>query len=545
MGRDTLGIAFTEVTWEAGLGDFRHDNGARGNMWFPEQMGSGGGFVDYDADGWLDIILVGGGVLSDARERQVQGLWLYKNNGDGTFSHRTDEAGLGEVTAYGIGVAAADYDNDGDQDIYFTTIGKNELFRNEGGLFERVGDEAGVTGPSEWSSSAIFLDADRDGWLDLYVGNYAVWSPEMDIFCSGDGVNKAYCPPEMYEGLPSRFYHNNGDGTFTDKTSAADFTPAPGKSLGMAEFDFNEDGWPDFVVANDGEGDLYYENDGDGTFSERGTVTGMAYGDHGQARAGMGIDVGVVDPSGRPTIFIGNFSNEMIGVYRYSPGGWFVDGAAISKIGQPSLYTLTFGLFLLDVDFDGDLDLFAANGHVYPSGVNMRSENKNPVKYRQPSQLFVNDGYGTFEEVGQKVGEVFHTLMVARGAAYGDYDRDGDPDILITENGGPAHLWRNDVTRSNFLRIRLEGRQSNRDGIGSLIIAVAGNFEMKRRIRTGSSYLSSSETVATFGLGEKSVVDSLRVEWPSGQVDNFVNITANQEIRIVEGSGKARKEQRL
>ncbi|MEE9166479.1 MAG: CRTAC1 family protein, partial [Candidatus Neomarinimicrobiota bacterium] len=477
------------------------------------------------------------GILSDETDRQVQGLWLFRNNGDGTFSQKTHEVGLTEVTAYGIGIAAADYDNDGDQDFYFTTLHKNMLFRNEGGAFKNVGEEAGVSGVSEWSSSGIFFDADRDGWLDLYVGNYAIWSPEQDKWCSMDGENKAYCPPEMYEGIPSRFYRNNRDGTFTDQTEEAGFLPAPGKSLGMAEFDFNDDKWPDLVVSNDGEGDLLYENNGDGTFTENGTVRGMAYSEHGEARAGMGIDVGVVDSSGHPSIFIGNFSNEMIGVYQYSDGGWFIDRAALSKIGLPSLNTLTFGLFLFDVEFDGDLDLFAANGHVYPSGVNMRSQNRNTISYRQSSQLFLNDGDGTFEEVGQKVGGVFRNLMVARGAAHGDYDRDGDPDILITENGGPAHLWRNDATRGNFLRVRLVGRKSNRDGIGSLVVAVAGNCVMTRRVRTGSSYLSQSETIVTFGLGEKSVVDSLRVQWPSGQVDNFVNIESNQEIGIEEGSG--------
>jgi len=533
----TVKIDFIDVTMEAGLGDFHHDNGASGNWWFPEQMGSGGGFLDYDGDGWLDIILVGGGILSDDTDRQVQGLWLYRNNGDGTFSQKTEVAGLGGVRAYGIGVAAADYDNDGDQDFYFTTLHENMLFNNDGGVFTEVGEEAGVSNATEWSSASMFFDADRDSWLDLFVNNYAIWSPEIDVWCSGDGKNKSYCPPEMYEGLPSRFYRNNRDGTFTEQTEEAGFLPTHGKSLGIAEFDFNEDKWPDFVVSNDGEGDLFYENNGDGTFSEKGMLTGMAYSDHGAARAGMGIDVGVVDSSGHPSIFIGHFSGEMIGVFRYSGDGWFIDRAAVSQIGRSSRYILTFGIFLFDADFDGDLDLFAANGHVYPSGVNIRSQSKDKISYRQPPQLFLNHGDGTFEDVSQKVGGVFLNLMVARGAVYGDYDRDGDLDILIMENGGPAHLWRNDMTGGNFLRVKLVGRQSNRDGIGSLIVAVVGNYLMKRRIRTGSSYVSQSEKIATFGLGEKSIVDSLRVEWPSGHVDLFFDIESNQEISIVEGSG--------
>lgn len=545
-------ISFMEVTEEAGLSAFRHDNGQFGLKWFPEQMGAGGGFIDYDGDGWLDILLVGGGIWPDRSERDVPALWMYRNNGDGAFTLVTDAVGLGNVRTYSIGIAVADYDNDGDQDFYLTTLRRNMLFRNDGGVFTEVGEAAGVADQEVWSSSAIFFDADRDGRLDLYVGGYADWSPETDVRCESGG-ERAYCRPAQYYGIGSVFYHNNGDGSFTNRTTEAGFAHVKGKSLGVAEMDFNRDGWPDLVVVNDGEGDLLYENNGDGTFSEKGAISGIAYDDNGAARAGMGVDAGVVDTTGEVTIFVGNFSGEMVGVYRHLGNGLFVDRSAVSQIGYPTLPTLTFGLFLFDVEFDGDLDLFIANGHVYPEP----SQLEEGIEYRQPSQLLLGRGDGQFDEANAAVGGVFLKKLVARGAAYADYDKDGDLDILITENDGPAHLWRNDLrvlpgqsgpaesrvkpvddlTGTTYLRVHVEGRESNRDGLGGLIEASVGSRRMERRIRTGSSYLSQSETVATFGLNGARQVDNLVVSWPSGRVDRFEAVQANQDIHILEGAG--------
>ena len=528
-----LALSFTDVTEEAGLGAFQHQTGAYGEKWFPEAMGSGGGFVDYNGDGWMDVLLAGGGVWEGSGEEEGPALWLYRNNGDGTFTNTTEEAGLGNVDAYGLGIAAGDYDNDGDQDVYFTTLRENHLFRNDDGVFTDVTGEAGVGGEATWSSSAIFFDADRDGDLDLYAGNYVAWTPETDIFCSLDRETKGYCTPETYQGVPSRFYRNNGDGTFTDQTEEAGFLPAPGKTLGVAELDFNRDGWPDLAVASDTQRDLLYENDGDGTFTERGAISGVAYDENGRARAGMGIDVGVLDSTGRETIVVGNFSKEMIGVYRHMGGGLFIDRAAVSQIGRPSLLTLTFGLFLLDVDLDGDLDLFAANGHVQPE----IESTQEGVSYAEPPHLFLNQGDGTFEDVAPAIGGPLTEPIVARGAAYADYDRDGDLDILITENNGPAHLWRNDLTDKHFLRVSTAGQTSNRDGIGTRIVVKAGGRPMERRVRTGGSYLAHSEQTATFGLGSQERADSLLVYWPSGQVDHFADVEANQHVRVVEGTG--------
>ena len=528
-------INFAEVTSEAGLGNFRHDNGSFGEMWFPEQMGSGVGFIDYNDDGWVDILLVGGGGWANHTKRKVKALWLYKNNKDGTFSDVTEETGLEHINTYGLGIVAADYNNDGYQDIFLTSLGKNILLRNHDGIFKDVSQPSGLGNRIEWSSSAIFFDADKDGWLDLYVGNYAIWSPASDLWCSLDSKTKVYCPPEMYVGLPSRFYHNNGDGTFSDHTQIAGFLPAPGKSLGVVQLDYNDDGWPDLAVANDGERDLLYQNNGDGTFTEKGTELGMAYGENGEARAGMGIDAGIVDSSGYPSIFVGNFSNEMIGVYRYSGKGWFNDRAALSRIGRPSYLSLTFGLFLFDVDLDTDLDLFVGNGHVYP----FRTKDQEGITYRQVSQLFTNNGSGVFADANKMVAGVLNNKMVVRGAAVGDYDRDGDLDILLTENNGPVHLWRNNTEKKNFLRVILEGETSNKDALGAKVVVSVDGYKMERIIRTGSSYLSQSGLTASFGLGNHTTVDSVSIIWPSGEIDTFTNIKNNREIFIKEGSNRA------
>ena len=537
---------FVDNTAEAGLSDFTHDNGARGNMYFPELMGSGGGFVDYNGDNWLDLLLVGGGIVVEDSTNGVQALRLFKNNTDGTFSEVTVEAGLGSVRAFGQGISAADFDNDGDEDFFFTTLHENLLFRNDGGVFSEVSEESGVSGRPIWSSSSLFFDPDRDGDLDLYVANYVDWKSEDDIFCSIQGVvildtggatnleetygQKVYCAPGEYSGIRNSFFQNNGDGTFQNRTEEAGLLSLPEKSLGVAEFDYDRDGWPDLFVANDGEPDNLYKNNGDGTFTEIGKPSGTALDDAGRARAGMGIGIGVVDDSGQETIFVGNFSSEMIGVYTYAGNGTFTDRAVISRIGQPSFLTLTFGLILVDFDYDTDLDLLAANGHVWAVRPTLDGST-----YRQKAQLFVNRGDGVFDLAAPEAGGVLDKNLVARGASFGDFDRDGDVDVLITENGGPVHLWRNDLDEKNYLRVRLRGSTSNKEGLGAQLVAVSSGKRMHRRIRTGSSYLSQSEKVASFGLGSKSTLDSLVILWPSGQIDVLTDLEGNQEIEITEG----------
>lgn len=523
-------LSFTDVTQTSGLGSISHQTGARGDKWFPETMGAGGGFVDIDGDGWQDIVLVGGGLWMGSQGEAPPALHIFRNNGDATFSSATKDLGIEGIQAYGFGLTMADYDNDSDPDIFLTALYENLLFRNDGGSFTEVGAEAGLAEVAEWSSSALFWDADRDGWLDLYVGNYVDWSAEDDIWCTMDGETKSYCTPELYPSLPGRFYHNNGDGTFSDWTAQAGFSGSPGKTLAVADLDYNEDGWPDLVVANDTQRDLLYENQGDGTFVEKGIYSGIAFDENGRARAGMGLDVGDVENEGDVSIFVGNFSKEMIGVYRHIGSGLFIDRAAVSKIGQPSLMTLTFGLFLFDADLDTDLDLFLANGHISPE----IEQVEDAIAYRQPAQLFLNRGDGVFSVMDAPTG-VFAEPMVARGTAYADYDRDGDLDVLVTENGGAARLWRNDLSGANYLRVCLEGVESQPDGIGAKVVAVVGDTRQQRRVRTGRSYLSQSELTNTFGLGAATQVDSLVVYWPSGHVDRLERVDANQEITMIEG----------
>ena len=530
-------VAFEDVTNTAGLDGFRHRTGAFGKKWYPETMGSGGGFIDYNGDGALDILLVGGGVWPKSESSLKHALWLYRNDGDGTFTLVSDEAGLGGVDAYGFGVTVADYDNDGDSDFLLITLGRNLLFRNDGdGTFTEVGRDAGLGTTSRWSSAAVFFDADRDGLLDLYVGNYIEWSPEDELFCSLDGQEKAYCTPEEYGGVSAQFYHNNGDGTFSEWTERVGMGTGPGKTLGATLLDYNRDGWMDLVVANDLARNLLYENDGDGTFTERGVESGIAYNQNGATRAGMGVDVGVVDSTGNPTLFVGNFTREMIGVFRHQRKGLFVNRAASSHIGRPSRLSLTFGLFLFDTELDGDLDLFVANGHVQPS-IEQFSE---VVNYRQPAQLFLNEEGGQFRELEAQKGP-FTRPLAARGAAHGDYDGDGDVDVLVTENKGGARLWRNDAVRGaegpNYLRVALRGTESNRDGIGARVQLTAENGRQERLVRTGSSYLSSSERVVTFGLGSARRVNRLTVRWPSGRIDRMEDVGANQTLRVVEREG--------
>ena len=523
-------VHFVDVAADVGLGEFLHTTGAVGDKWYPEPMGSGGGFIDYNGDGWEDILLASGGTWEGDSNPNTQGLWLYRNNQDGTFTEVTEEADLANVRAYTIGVNVADYDNDGDDDFFLSNLRTNMLFRNEGGVFSEVGESAGIAEESVWSSSTMFFDANKDGWLDLYVGNYVEWTPETDIFCPPGGTEKLYCIPAAYTGISSRFFLSNQDGTFTDVTESTGFYPALGKSLGVVEIDFNKDGWPDMAVANDGEGDLLYRNNQDGTFSEIGTKSGMAFSEHGEARAGMGIDAGVVDSSGNISVVVGNFSEEMVGVYKYMGNEAFIDRSASSKIGYPSLLILTFGVILFDADYDTDLDVFLANGHVYPD----RTSDRDKVTYRQPSQLYLNRGDGVFDLLQQEEG-VLTDMMVARGVAYADYDKDGDLDLLITENAGPVHLWRNDNTGHAFFRVHAIGTEDNRDAISTEIVAYVDKLAMYRRVRTGSSYLSSSEKTVTYGLGSYTSVDSLKVTWPNGETHVFYDLDKNQEIVVVQG----------
>jgi len=530
---------FTSVTEVAGLSDFRHDDGSFGEKWFPEIMGSGGGFLDYNGDGSLDIVLVGGGSLPSRPIRDVLALSLYRNDGDGTFTNVTSEAGLSDVRAYGMGVSVGDYDNDSDPDVLLTTLRRNLLFENQEGAFQEVGRAAGLGDRSRWSTSSAFFDADRDGNLDLYVANYVKWSPEIDVDCVHDD-QQDYCNPRRYRGIGDTYYRNQGDGTFVEVTEESGFLEGidveAAKGLGVAELDMNGDGLSDLYVANDGSRNFLYRNDGDGTFTERALRRGVALNRRGSPRAGMGVDVGVVDSTEEISIFVGNFSQESVSFWRQESGGFFTDRATVSGAGYPTRQTLTFGLQLFDVDLDTDLDLMLANGNVIEQIASMHRG----VSFRERPQLFLNRGNGHFEEVSPGRG-VLTKKMLARGLAVGDVDGDGDQDVLITESDGPAHLLRNDRAGEHYLRVRVEGLSSNRDGIGTRVRARIGELVMERVVRGGDSYLSQSEKTMTFGLGSAREVDELSVHWPDGQVQRFQDLASRQEVLIVQGREELRR----
>jgi hypothetical protein len=525
-------IEFTDVTAAAGI-RFQHNSGAFGKKYLPETMGSGGAFLDYDNDGWQDVLLINS-MSWPERKGAKSFSALYRNNRDGTFTNVTKEAGLA-VEMYGLGCAIADYDNDGHVDIYITCLGPNRLFRNRGnGKFLDVTAKAGVGDPG-FSTSAAWFDYDNDGRLDLFVCNYVEWSEETDLFCTLDGENKSYCTPESYKGQSPTLYHNKGDGTFENVTERAGLHDPTCKSLGVALTDFDDDGWIDLLVANDTQPNKLYRNNGHGTFTDVGLAAGVAFSEAGVARAGMGVDAADYDGSGRPSIIIGNFSNEMMALYHNEGTGLFIDEAPTSTIGRETLLTLTFACFFFDYDLDGLLDIFAANGHVADDIEAVQPK----VKYAQPPHLFRNLGKKRFEEVTAKLGRAFRRPMVGRGAAYGDFDNDGDLDLLITANNGPARLLRNDGgNQNNLLRIKTVGTKSNRDGIGAKVtVRLDGGVKLWNVVKTGSSYCSQSELPLTFGLGKADKVAKIEVVWPSGRRDTVSDIQANQAITLQEGKG--------
>ncbi|MFN2512390.1 MAG: CRTAC1 family protein [Pyrinomonadaceae bacterium] len=527
-------IEFSDVTTQAGI-RFKHHSGAFGKKYLPETIGAGCAFLDFDNDGWQDILLVNSMDWPENKKRKSF-LALYRNNKDGTFTDVTHQSGLG-VEMYGIGVAVADYDNDGNTDIYITCVGPNRLFRNlGGGKFADVTAKSGVGDPG-FSTSAAWFDYDNDGKLDLFVGNYVEWSVQTDQFCTLDGKNKSYCTPQSYKGQSAVLYRNRGNGTFQNVTESAGLNDPAGKTLGVALLDFDTDGWLDLFVANDTEPNKLYRNNHNGTFTDNAVIAGVAFSEAGTARAGMGVDAADYDGSGRQSVVIGNFTNESMALYHNDGSGLFTDEAPTSGIGKMSAQSLTFACFFFDYNLDGLLDIFAANGHVSDDISVVQPK----VKYAQPPHLFQNKGKKKFEEVTGKLGRALNRAIVGRGAAYGDFDNDGDLDLLITTNDGPARLLRNENANQNdLLRVRTVGAKANRDGIGAKIsVKTAKGRNMFGMIRTGSSYCSQSELPLTFGLGkpEEGTTLTLEITWPGGQKDTIANIKPNLFVTVQEGKG--------
>jgi hypothetical protein len=524
------GFRLTDVTSAAGI-QFRHNSGAYGGKLLPETLGSGCAFLDYDADGWQDILLING-MDWPQHKRQRTTLRLYRNNRDGTFTDVTRRAGL-DVEMYGMGIAVGDYNNDGFPDILVTCVGQNRLFRNSGkGTFTEVTAKSGLDNRLGFSTSALWFDYDRDGLLDLFVCNYVKWSAEHDVFCSLDGKHKSYCTPEAYRGETCWLFHNRGDGTFEDVTAKSGIFDTSSKSLGVAMLDYDRDGWPDLLVANDTQPNKLYRNQRNGTFKDVAVEAGIAFSAEGKARAGMGVDAADFDHSGFPGVAITNFDNEMIGLYRPAAHGTYNDVAVQAGVGLASQNTLGFGCAFLDANLDGALDLIVANGHIDDTVRNIRGN----VGYAQPPQIFLNNGQGKFQDVAAATGEAFIQPKVGRGLCYADFDRDGDLDILMTTNNGPAYLYRNhQQTGNHSIRFRLTGTKSNRDAIGAMIRIEHEGSTQGRLVKGGSSYLSQSELPVTFGLGKRDKIDRVTIEWPSGKSEEYKNLAAGQSYDCVEG----------
>jgi hypothetical protein len=522
-------VAFTDVTAKSGV-TFRHTSGAFGKKYLPETMGAGVVVLDVDNDGWQDLFFVNS-TSWPGRPPSRSLPALYRNAGGGRFTDITRAAGLA-VDLYGMGATAGDFDNDGAIDLFVTALGGNRLFRNTGkGTFQDVTQRAGV-GRAGFSTSAAWLDYDKDGRLDLFVTNYVQWRLDKDIHCTLDGKSKSYCTPESYKGDTPFLFRNLGNGTFEDATKKARLEDPTSKGLGIGLLDFNGDGWLDIFVANDTQPNRLYRNTGKGTFVDDAVTAGVAFNEAGVARAGMGVDAADFDGSGRPGLLVGNFSNEMLSLYRNEGNGLFIDDAPTSSLGRESLLTLTFGCFFFDVDNDGQFDIFTANGHVADDISRVQPK----VTYAQPAHLFRNLGRARFEDVARGIPALAQPV-VGRGAAHLDVDNDGDQDLVVTANNGPARVLRNDSVRGRALRLSLVGVTSNRSAVGASVHVTAGGRTRTTMVKTGSSYLSQSELPITFGLGGASKVEQVEIRWPSGRVDRLGPQDAGQTLVVTEGKG--------
>src|SRR5258708_12863593 len=530
-GGDRTALQFADVAKTSGL-RFVHNNGAFGKKFLPEALGPGCAFIDYDNDGYPDVLLVNGKGWPGHERSAGSGLRLYHNNRNGTFTDVTAKSGL-NLDIYGMGVAIGDYDNDGYDDIFVTAVGAGHLFHNNRNrTFSDVTCQAGLGGGNEFSTSAAWVDYDRDGKLDLVVGNYVDWSPEKDIVCTLDGTHKSYCTPESYAGVPPRLWHNLGNGKFEDVTRKAGLFEPASKTLGVTTLDYNGDGWPDLLLVNDTQPNKLYVNNHDGTFTERAVQAGIAFSEDGITRAGMGVDSADYDHSGRPSIIIFHFFKHMRSLYHNEGNGLFLDEAPRSEIGRASLLTLGFSCFFFDYDLDGWPDIFVTNGHIEDDIEKIQKR----IKYRQPPHLFHNAHGGKFQDVAAQLGPDFSAPRLGRGAAFADIDNDGYLDLLVTTNGGAPVLFRNPGGSNHGLRIKLVGTKSNRDGIGAAGKLTIGNDTQYQVLHSGG-YLSQSELVLAFGLAGPAKAGSVDIYWPSGQLDHVHNVDADQTVTIEEGKG--------
>lgn len=524
-----VAIVFADVTAAAGIA-FTHHNGATGNKWYPELFGGGVAVLDLDGDTWPDLLFVNGRDWQPGGRRARHGL--YRNNRDGTFADVVSGSGFDTADVYGLGATVADYDNDGRDDVFMTTVDGGRLFHNDGrGRFADVTAKAGIRN-LEFAVSAAWLDYDRDGLLDLFIGNYVQWSPGHEVTCAQEGV-RGYCGPNAYQPRAPKLYRNLGGGRFDDVTARAGLDQATDKAMGVAVLDYNTDGWPDIFVGSDRVPAKLHRNDTKGRFVDEGVRAGVALSEDGATRANMGVDAADYDRSGRPDIVVGNFLNEMLGLYRNRDGAGFVDVAPRSTVGRASLLSVTWAVFFFDYDLDGFLDIFAANGGTDESqGMDARAT------VNQPPLVLRNTGKATFENTTASLGAAVNRPVMGRGAAHADFDGDGDLDLAVATLNGPAYLFRNDGgSRNQWLRVRTIGSRSNRSGLGAVVRVTSASGTQSQTVRSGSSYASQSELTLTFGLGRDTVVSALAVQWPSGTTQTFTAVAPDQAVTIDEERG--------
>ena len=521
---------FEDVTASAGI-QFTHNTGAFGEKWMPEIVGPGCAALDYDQDGLFDLVLVNGSAWP-GKPGTLTYPALYRNLGDGRFDDVTESAGL-KVASYGMGVAVGDYDNDGWSDLLITALGGCRLFHNDKGRFVDVTEAVGLGDmPAEaWHTSAAWLDYDRDGKLDLFVGRYVPWTPGTNIACTGPKHKLIYCGPMPYPRSSSVLFHQEEDGTFRDVSEESGIAAAKGKALGVLPLDENGDGWPDIYVANDAVPNHLFRNLGGTRFEEVAQLTGVAVSQAGLPRGSMGVDAADLFNDGGHVLAVGNLNGEGLGMFLRSGGGVYADQATALGAFAPSLSYVTFGVAFLDADGDGWQDFLAINGHVD----DLIEETGASTTFAQLPLLLWNRR-GTFEEVTSRAGAPLQKPLVGRGLAIVDWDNDGRPDALVTENRGEARLWRNVTEFGNWVGIRLVGERSNRDGFGAEVWLSANGVTQRRWVRSGGSYLSSSDPRALFGLGNTSKVDRVEIRWPSGQVDVHRDVAINRYLRAVEGA---------